>query len=127
MCAVMRGLTVCVQPCGNVGSGKWKLEKPRGSKKCPGAGQPLLYQHDGMCPHTTKINGRVFAGQGKAKGFDIQVFVQAGQNPDLNADALAFLHSLQTDVSPMVNETRKGAQKFCRLWKRAGRRTPMQR
>ena len=54
-----------------------------------------------------KLNARAFAAQGKAKGPDIQIVVQPGQNPDVNADDLAFFYSLETDVSLMAKETRK--------------------
>ena len=49
----------------------------------------------------------MFAAQGKAKGFDIQVVVQPAQSPDLNVDHLVFFHSLQTDVSLVAKEARK--------------------
>ena len=100
-------MLVCVQPCGKFGTGKWKVEKPHGTKRCPEAGQSLLYQHDGACKHTTKFNGCVFAVLGKGKGFDIQVVVQPGQKTNLNADDLVFFNRLQTDVSLMAKETRK--------------------
>ena len=75
-----------------------QFERPRGSKKCPGAGQhsgtAVLARVDGAHPHTAKINTLVFAAQGKSKAFDIQVVVQSAQNPDLNVDNLVFFHSL---------------------------------
>ena len=77
-----------------------QLERSRGSKKCPGAGQHsgtavrVLARVDGAHPHTTKINALVFSAQEKSKAFDIQVVVLSAQNPDLNVDDLAFFHSL---------------------------------
>ena len=71
-----------------------QFERPCGLKKCPEAGQPLLYQHNGAGPHTAKINTRGFVGQGKSKAFDIKVFVQPAESPDLNVDELVFFHSL---------------------------------
>ena len=70
----------------------------RSSQNWAEAGQPLLYQHDGPCPHTTKFNARAFAAQGKAKEPDIPIVFQPGQNPDVNAVDLAFFYSLETDV-----------------------------
>ena len=71
-----------------------QFERPRGSKKCPGAdqcsGTAVLARVDGAHPHTAKINALMVAAQGKSKGFDIQVVVQSAQNPDLNVDDLAF-------------------------------------
>ena len=94
-------------PCGTVDTaGKWTFDKRRGTR-CPEAGTPFLYQHDGARPHTAKINKQTFARQSKMKGFKIEVFVQPPQRPDLNVDDLAFFHSLQTDVSLGAKENQK--------------------
>eukprot|EP00117_Sycon_ciliatum_P044943 scpid100529/ scgid2425/ len=90
-----------------------QFERSRGSKKCPGAGQHsgtavrVLARVDGAHPHTAKINARVLAAQGKAKGFDIWVAIQPTQSSNLNFDDLVFFHSLQADLSLVTKETRK--------------------
>ena len=86
--------------------GKWQFSKRKGTR-CPEAGQPLHYQHDGARPHTAQVNQRVFASHGKMKDFNIQVVVQPAQSPDLNVDDLAFFHSLQSDVSLVAKENRR--------------------
>ena len=92
-------------PCGKHVQGKWQFSKRKGTR-CPEAGQPLHYQHDGARPHTAQVNQRVFASHGKMKDFNIQVVVQPAQSPDLNVDDLAFFHSLQSDVSLVAKENR---------------------
>ena len=64
----------------------------------------LLYQHDGARPQRARVNTQVFTSHGKIKGFPIEVVVQPAQSPDLNVDDLAFLNSLQSDVSLVAKE-----------------------
>ena len=106
-------------PCGKHAQGKWQFSKRKGTR-CPEAGQPLHYQHDGARPHTAQVNQRVFASHGKMKDFNIQVVVQPAQSPDLNVDDLAFFHSLQSDVSL---EPRRTDASCWRRWRTAGKNT----
>lgn len=93
-------------PSGKLVSNKWQFTRRRG-EKCPEAGQPLHYQHDGARPHTAKTNTRAFASHSKMRGFRINVVVQPAQSPDLNVDDLAFFNSLQSDVSLVAKESRR--------------------
>ena len=90
-------------PCGKHVQGKWEFNKRTGTK-CPEAGVPLLYQHDGARPSTALVNQRVFASHGKMKQFNLNVVVQPAQSPDLNVDDLAFFRFLQSDVSLVVKQ-----------------------
>ena len=85
---------------------KWTFHAKQG-RKCPEAGQPLLFQHDGARPHTAELNRRVFAQHSKKCNFVIDLVVQPAQSPDLNVDDLAFFHSLQTDVTLVAKENRR--------------------
>ena len=93
-------------PCEKHVQGKWEFNKRKGTK-CPEAGVPQLYQHDGARPHTALVNQRVFASHGKMKQFNLHVVVQPAQRPDLNVDDLDFFRSLQSDVSLVVKQNRR--------------------
>ena len=105
-----------------------QFERPRGLKKCPGAGQrsgtAVLARVVGAHPHTVKIHALVFAAQVKSKAFDIQVVVLSAQ---ILISASTTWRSSTACRQTCHSWRRKPERSFCRVWKRAGTTTPLRR